>query len=69
MPMPSDFAARGPEIVAGLPSIRTSPVSGRTLPATILHSVLLPEPLEPMSTCTSPASTSRSPRASATVAP
>lgn len=69
MPMPSAFAARGPLTVTGLPSSTTAPRSGFTEPATILHSVLLPEPFEPMSTCTSPASSSRSPRLSATVAP
>src|SRR5690606_10718536 len=62
-------AAFGPETVTGCPARRTSPSSGLTLPATILQSVLLPEPFDPIRTCTSPASRVRSPRLSAWVAP
>src|SRR5688572_3071998 len=65
MPTPAFAAAAGESKLAFSPAIRRSPASAATAPATILHSVLLPQPFEPISTCTSPAATLKQPFTSA----
>jgi len=59
----------GGAYVASCPSIQTSPPSGWINPATIIKSVVLPDPDGPRSVRNSPSRSSRSAPASATTDP
>src|SRR4051812_8205227 len=65
IPMPSDCAWRGPVISAGTPLMEISPESRGTAPLMIFIRVDLPAPFSPSSTCTSPATNSKSTPSSA----
>src|SRR5579872_1822940 len=67
MPMPARLAANGSAKPTGTPSRMISPESGFRMPARMFIRVLLPAPFSPQITWTSPRSTMRSTRSSATL--
>src|SRR5580765_5429394 len=69
MPIPRDSASRGLAKCKGTSSSRTSPRSGRTMPARILRSVDLPAPFSPTHACASPRATVKLTPRSAWTAP